>query len=298
MARHFGIDVAVDLKGYTTHSRPEIFARGAAPVQVSFLGYPMTMGAPFIDYLVADRVLVGPGDRQFYSEKVAWLPHCYQPNDRQRATSGKATRREDHALPPDGFVFASFNGSYKITPQVFGAWMELLRALPQSVLWLLQDDPDATANLRRSAVASGIEADRLVFAPFCPLPAHLERIGHADLFLDSFPYTAHTTASDALWAGLPLVTRKGETFASRVAASLLSAVGLPDLAVSSAAAYKALALALAGDPVLLKAIRARLLKARTSSALFDTPAYVRGLEDLYRRMHERRLAGLPPDHLG
>ncbi len=226
-ARRLGLDIAVDLKGFTTHSRPEIFAAGAAPIQVSFLGYPMTTGAPFIDYLIADRVLIGPQDRGLYSEKVAWLPGCYQPNDRKRAVSQVKTARADHGLAPDAFVFASFNGSYKITPETFGIWMDLLRTTPEAVLWLIHDDATATHNLRRAATAAGIDSDRLVFAPFRPLAEHLERIGHADLLLDTFPCAAHTTASDALWAGLPVLTRKGETFAGRVAASLLAAVGLP-----------------------------------------------------------------------
>jgi protein O-GlcNAc transferase len=297
MARQLGLDIAVDLKGFTTHSRPEIFAAGAAPIQVSFLGYPMTTGAPFIDYLIADRVLIGPTDRELYSEKVAWLPGCYQPNDRKRSIAPQVTTRADHGLPADAFVFASFNGSYKITPEVFGIWTELLLALPGSVLWLIEDDPSATRNLRAAAAGAAVDPGRLVFAPFRPLATHLERIGHADLFLDSFPCTAHTTASDALWAGLPLLTRKGETFASRVAASLLVAVGLPELAVESVADYKATALALAADPARLQSLRARLTAATTSSALFDTPAYVSGLEDVYRRMHGRQLAGLPPAHL-
>ncbi|WP_372782469.1 tetratricopeptide repeat protein [Phenylobacterium sp.] len=297
MARQLSLDIAVDLKGFTTNSRPEIFAAGVAPLQVSFLGYPMTTGAPFIDYLIADRVLIEAGDRDLYSEKVAWLPGCYQPNDRKRAIAERATTRADHGLPPDAFVFASFNGSYKITPAVFEVWAELLRALPDAVLWLIRDDATATRNLRQAAAAAGIDPGRLVFAPFRPLAEHLERLGHADLFLGSFPYTAHTTASDALWAGLPLLTRKGETFASRVAASLLTAVGLPEMAVETVADYKAAALALARAPERLQAIRAKLAAAWTTSVLFDTPAYVRGLEDAYRRMHERRLAGLPPAHL-
>lgn len=297
MARQLGLDIAVDLKGFTTDSRPAIFAAGAAPIQVSFLGYPMTSGAPFIDYLIADRVLIGPGDRELYSEKIAWLPDCYQPNDRMRVQAARATTRADHGLAADAFVFASFNGSYKITLEVFTIWLELLQAVPRAVLWLMQDDPVAAANLREGAVRAGVDPARLVFAPLRPPAEHLERIGHADLFLDSHPCCAHTTASDALWAGLPLLTRRGETFAGRVAASVLAAAGLPELAVDSAADYKAAALALAGDPRRLKAIRERLSQARTSSALFDTPAYVGALEDLYRRMHTQRLAGLPPAHL-
>ncbi len=291
-----GIDIAVDMKGFTADARPKIFAGRAAPIQVSFLGYPMTTGAPFMDYLIADRTLIADEDRENYSEKIAWLPGCYQPNDRQRAISETATSRADHGLPPEGFVFASFNGAYKMTPEVFGIWMDLLRAVPGSVLWLLKDNPVAPENLRRAASAAGVEHQRLIFAPTIDLAKHLERIGHADLFLDSFPYTAHTTASDAVWAGLPLLTRRGETFASRVAASVLTTAGLSDLIVADAESYRAAALALATDHDRLAAVRARVAQAR-QSLLFDTPTYVRHLEDLYRRMQARRLEGLPPDHL-
>jgi protein O-GlcNAc transferase len=297
LARGLGLDLAIDLKGYTTHGRAELFAARLAPVQVSFLGFPMTTGAPSMDYLIADRVLIGPADRRLYSEKVAWLDRCYQPNDRQRPVSARMTSRRDHGLEADAFVFASFNGSYKITPETFDAWMRMLHALPGAVLWLMHDDVDAARNLRTAASAAGVDADRLVFAPLLPFPEHLERIRHADLFVDTFPCSAHTTASDALWVGLPIVTRKGDTFASRVAASLLTAVGLPELATESLAGYRAAALDLARDPERLTAIRGQLAEARTGSPLFDTPAYVRNLEALYRRMHERRLAGLPPGHL-
>ena len=294
LAAERGLDIAVDLMGFTADSRPKIFAIGAAPIQVSFLGYPMTSGAPCLDYLIADPVLIGPEDVDDYSEKVAWLPHCYQPNDRKRAVAAEPTSRADHGLPAEAFVFASFNGAYKIAPPVFAIWMDLLKAVPGAVLWLLQDA--AADNLRRAASAAGVDPAQLVFAPPLPAPQHQERIARADLFLDSLPYCAHTTASDALWAGLPLITCRGETFAGRVAASLLTAAGLPDMIVESIEDYRSLALALARDPEPLAAIRARVAQAR-ASALFDTPAYVRALEDLYRRMHARRLADLPPDHL-
>ncbi|THD62036.1 tetratricopeptide repeat protein [Phenylobacterium sp.] len=289
-----GLDIAVDLKGLTGNSRAKIFAVGAAPVQVSFLGYPMTTGAACWDYLIADRVLIGPEDVGDYSEKVAWLPNSYQPNDRKRLVAAEPTTRADHGLSADAFVFASFNGSYKITPTVFALWMDLLKAAPGSVLWLLRDA--AAGNLRRAAGEAGLDPARLVFAPTQPAPRHRARIARADLFLDSLPCGAHTTASDALWAGLPLITCRGATFAGRVAASLLTAAGLPDLIVESLADYRALALGLARDAERLGEVRARVAAARTS-ALFDTPAYVRDLEGLYRRMHERRLRGLPPDHL-
>jgi protein O-GlcNAc transferase len=297
MAGDLGLDIAIDLKGMTADSRPQIFAAGVAPIQVSYLGFPMTLGAPFMDYLIADRVLVAEDQTGFYAEKLAWLEGCYQPNDRKRAISPVATTRGDHGLPFQGFVFASFNGSYKITPQTFGVWMEILQAAPYAVLWLLEDEAAAAKNLRAEAAARGVDPDRLVFAPRRPLAEHLERIAHADLFLDTFPCCAHTTASDALWAGLPLLTRKGATFASRVAASLLTAVDIPELIVESAEAYRSTALALAADPQRLRSVRQRVAQARTGSPLFDTPAYVRRIEELYRRMHARRLAGLPPDHL-
>ncbi|HEY3948153.1 tetratricopeptide repeat protein [Phenylobacterium sp.] len=303
MARGLPLDIAVDLKGFTAGSRPEIFAGRAAPVQVSFLGFPMTSGAPFLDYLVADPVLIAPpkrgemGETADYSEKIAWLPDCYQPNDRKREISDRVTTRADHGLPDDSFVFASFNGSFKIAPGVFSLWMEMLREVPGAVLWLLGDEPVAAANLKAAAKGAGVDPARLVFAPPVVLARHLERLRHADLFLDSLPYGAHTTASDALWAGLPLVTRKGETFAGRVAASLLTAAGLPELIVETWDAYKGLALGLARDPDRVASVRARVAAARAASPLFDTPRYVANLEALYRRMHERRLAGLAPDHL-
>jgi protein O-GlcNAc transferase len=289
-----GLDIAVDLMAFTAGSRPNIFAAGAAPIQVSYLGYPMTSGAPFLDYLIADPVLIRSQDVDSYSEKIAWLPDCYQPNDRRRAVADQATTRADHSLPADAFVFASFNGSYKITPPVFAIWMDLLTSVPGSVLWLLQDA--AAGHLRAAASAAGIDPARLVFAHMQPTARHRERIARADLFVDSLPCCAHTTASDALWAGLPLITCRGETFAGRVAASVLTAAGLPELIVENLADYRTLALALARDPARLAQVRARVAGVRTS-ALFDTPAYVRNLENLYRRMHARRLAGLPPDHL-
>ncbi|MGZ6018803.1 MAG: O-linked N-acetylglucosamine transferase, SPINDLY family protein [Phenylobacterium sp.] len=289
-----GLDIAVDLKGFTAESRPRIFVAGAAPIQVSFLGYPMTSGAPFLDYLIADPVLIGHDDVGCYSEKIAWLPGCYQPNDRQRPVDARTLSRADHGLPADGFVFASFNGAYKITPQMFAVWMDLLKAVPGSVLWLLQDE--AVEHLARAAAQAGVDPKRLVFAPKQPSPRHRARIGHADLFLDSLPCSAHTTASDALWAGLPLITCRGATFAGRVAASLLTAAGLSDLIVETLDDYFALALGLACDAGRLAGVRARVAGVRTTD-LFDTPTYVRNLEDLYRRMHARRLAGLPPDHL-
>lgn len=298
LARREAIDIALDLKGYTAGFRPGLFAGRAAPVQASYLGFPMTMGAEFMDYLIADPVLVGDADRAFYAEKVARLPGCYQPNDRKRAVSDIATSRADHGLPADALVLASFNGSYKITPDVFGAWMRILAATPDAVLWLLRDDRTAAAELRRQAEACGLDAARLVFAPFRRLPAHLERLRHADLFLDTVWCSAHTTASDALWAGLPVLTRRGDTFAGRVAASLLRAADLPELITDTLPDYEAAALALVRDRGRLRRLRRRLAEAKTAGGLFDTPRYAAELEGLYLQMHARRMAGLPPEHLG
>jgi predicted O-linked N-acetylglucosamine transferase (SPINDLY family) len=297
LARQHGIDIAVDLKGYTADARPGIFAWRAAPVQVNYLGYPGTLGTAHHDYLIADPVLVMPGEEGHYTEKIAWLPDTYQPNDSTKLIAPLTPARRDLGLPDDGFVFCSFNNSFKITPDVFLIWMALLQAVPGSVLWLLACGTSAETNLRREAARQGVAGERLVFAPRLPLAEHLARQRAADLFLDTFHYNAHTTASDALWAGLPLLTCRGGTFASRVAASLLSAIGLEELIAADPTAYEGLALALARQPERLREIRSRLAAHRQSAALFDCVRYTRHLEALYLRMHERRCAGLPPDHL-
>ncbi len=274
--RQDGIDILVDLNGYTRGGRPQILARRPAPVQVSFLGYPGTMGADFIDYIIADAVCIPPGDEIFFSETVIRLPDCYQPNDRQREIAETLPREAT------GFVFCCFNNSFKITPALFAIWMRLLAKIPGSVLWLL--DGPATENLKREAVKAGIGPERLIFAPRLPLPEHLARHRQADLFLDTLPYNAHTTASDALWAGLPLLTCRGETFAGRVAASLLTAVGLPELITSSLEEYEATALALATDAARLAGLREKLAGNRDTAPLFDTDRFARALEDAYRRI--------------
>ncbi len=297
MSRGLGIDIAIDLKGYTLDARTGIFVRRAAPIQVNYLGYPGTMGAPFIDYLIADPVVIPEDAREAYAEKIAYLPGCYQPNDRQRDDPPPATARTDHGLPETGFVFGCFNSNYKITPDVFALWMRLLRQIDSSVLWLFRDDPAAAGNLRRVAQAAGVDPARLIFAEPRAKRAHLERLRHMDLFLDTSPYNAHTTGSDALWMGTPMVTMPGATFAARVGASLLTAAGVPDLIAGSWQAYEALAVALARDPTRLAQIRAHLARDRPQKRLFDTPRFTRDLEALYRAMHARRLSGLAPDHL-
>jgi protein O-GlcNAc transferase len=294
--REHGVDILVDLKGYTQDARSDIVALRPAPIQVSYLGFPGTMGAPFIDYFIADRFTVPPGHEADYSEKLVFMPGCYQVNDRKRAAAA-APAREALGLPVQGFVFCAFHQSYKILPEVFAAWMRLLQAVPGSVLWLLESNPLAVANLRREAQRAGIGAGRLVFAPKLAQDAHLARLAAADLYLDTFPCNAHTTASDALWAGLPVITCAGETFASRVAGSLLHAVGLPELVTASLPDYESLAQRLAASPAELRGLRERLKTSLHSTALYDTPRFVRHLEAAYEQMWSDHQAGRPAGHI-
>ena len=281
------IDILVDLKGYTQGARTGIMALRPAPLQLNWLGFPGSMGAEFIDYIVADPFVIPEGFEKYYSEQVLRLPDCYQSNDRHRPIGEQAGGREACGLPPAGFVFCCFNLTHKILPDVFACWMRILAAVPGSVLWLLEANPWAVENLRRVAAAHGVAPERLVFAPMKPLAEHLARYRLANLALDTFPYTSHTTASDALWAGCPLVTRTGATFASRVAGSLLRNAGLPDLVTDSLDGYEKLVLALAGDPLQLGELRQRLQANRDSCALFDTPRFVRNLEGAYESIVEK-----------
>jgi len=291
--RELEIDIAIDLKGFTNESRPAILAHRPAPVQVQYLGYPGTMAVDFIDYLIADQVLVPPADQIHYAEKIVTLPGSYQCNDDTREITARPPTRYELGLPP-GFVFCCFNSNHKILPEVFSVWMRLLNAAGGSVLWLLEDNPSAARNLRAAAQAHGVEPERLVFAQHADPAAHLARQTNADLFLDTLPYNAHTTGSDALWAGLPVVTVRGQTFAGRVAASLLTAAGLPELITGSLEEYEALALKLARDGEALARIKRKLAESRKSSALFDTVRTARHLEAAYRLMWERKHSGQPP----
>lgn len=288
------IDIAIDLKGLTGGSRAGIFAYRAAPLQVGYIGYPGTVGAPWLDYIIGDPVVTPVGHEDFYTEHIVRLPDSYQVNDSHRAIAGYTPTRFEAGLPASGFVFSCFNDNYKITPEVFAIWMRLLHRVEGSVLWLFQGNADAAENLRRAAVSHGIAAERLVFAPRMALPEHLARQRLADLFLDTLPVNAHTTASDALWAGLPLLTCRGSAFAGRVAASLLNAVGLPELVAENLADYEALALRLATTPALLADIRTKLARQRNTRPLFDIDRFRRHLESAYRAMHERHCEGLPP----
>lgn len=294
--RDDGIDILIDLKGYTLNARTAIMAMRPAPIQAAYLGFPGTMGADFIDYAIVDPVVAPPSMAEAFAEKLAWLPDCYQPNDRLREV-GTPPGRHACGLPEQGFVFCCFNHTYKIRPSMFDIWCRLLAATPGSVLWLLQSNPQARGNLLREAQARGIDPSRLVFAPVVSSGENLARLTHADLFLDTLPVNAHTTASDALWSGVPLVTCAGDSFVGRVAASLLHAVGLPELAVADLAAYESLAAAIASDPARLAALKAHLERARSTAPLFDSALTTRGLEALYLRMAERWHAGLAPDHL-
>ncbi len=291
------IDILVNLNGYFGQARMDVFARRAAPVQVSYLGFPATSGAGYIDYIVADRHVIPAADRELYCEKVAYLPRCYQANDRKKQISGRKMTRAEAGLPEDGFVFCGFHKTSKILPRVFDVWMAILEAVDGGVLWLLSEHAPAQDNLRREAAARGIDPRRLVFARHLPLAEHLARHRLADLFLDTLPYNAHTTASDALWAGLPVLSQTGTSFAGRVGGSLLTTIGLPQLAVETPEQYRAAATALAHDRETLAAIRADLAAKRQTSPLFDTASYTRGLERAFEMMAERHWAGLPPDHL-
>jgi len=294
--RDDGVDVLVDLKGYTLHARPAIVALRPAPVQVSYLGFPGTMGAGFVDYLVTDPIVTPPAMADAFAEKLAFMPQCYQPNDRQREV-GPTPARADCGLPPQGFVFCCFNNTYKIRPEVFEVWCRLLAAVPGSVLWLLASNPQAVANLQREAQRRGIDPQRLVFAPMVAPAANLARLAHADLFLDTLPINAHTTASDALWAGVPLVTCAGDSFVARVAASLLHAAGLPQLVATDLAQYESIALRVARDPGEAAALRRQLLATRLQAPLFDSERYARAFERLLERMVARWRAGLAPEEL-
>ena len=278
------IDILVNLNGWFGLGRTGVFARRPAPVQVNYLGFPGTLGAPYLDVIVADDDTIPAGEEGAYVERVVRLPHSYQPNDRQRAIAAAPTRAE-LGLPADAVVFACFNNTYKITPATFAAWMRILAAVDASVLWLLEDNDAATRNLRAAAAAHGVDASRLHFAPRIRLDEHLARHACADLFLDTLPYNAHTTASDALWAGLPVLSCRGSTFPGRVGASLLHALGLADdLLVDDVAAFEARAVEFARDPARLARVRERLAQARRTAPLFDTPATTRALEAAYQAM--------------
>ena len=291
-----GIDLLIDLKGHTREGKMQIFAYRAAPVQASFLGYPGSTGADYIDYVIGDPIVTPLAHAGDYSEKIAQMPVCYQPNDRQRPLPAAPTRASE-GLPEGALVLCGFNQPYKISPEVFDSWCRLLHALPGAVLWLMEWSSQALPNLRRQAELRGIDPARLVGAPHRPHAEHLARQRLADLFIDTWPVNAHTTASDALWAGVPVVTFCGETFVSRVAASLLNAVGTPELICLDLQDYEAKVIELATDAPARAALRDRLTRARTTSPLFDSLRFTRDIEELFLRMARRHAQGLAPEHL-
>lgn len=280
-SRDLGVDIAVDLKGFTLDSRTGIFSYRAAPIQISYLGYPGTMGAEFIDYIIADHIIIPQHLQDKYSEKVLYLPDCYQVNDQTREIADTKYSRESLGLPSTSFIYCSFNANYKITPTVFDAWMRILKSVDESILWLFEDNAKSALNLKNEAEKRGVNPDRIYFAKRVPLSEHLARQKVADLFLDTWPCNAHTTTSDALWAGLPVLTFPGESFASRVAASLVNAVGLTELIAGSEKQYEELAIELAKDSEKLNHYKKTLLLNLDSSPLFDTNKFTINLENLY-----------------
>jgi predicted O-linked N-acetylglucosamine transferase (SPINDLY family) len=295
--REHEIDILVNLNGYFGEHRTQLFARRAAPIQVNYLGFPGTLGASYMDYIIADRCVIPEDHKDFYQEKVVYLPNCYQANDRKKAISARTPTRAECGLPEVGFVFCCFNNSYKILPEMFDRWVRILLQIEGSVLWLFGNNEETIANLRRETAARNVNPGRLVFAKQLPLANHLARHRLGDLFLDTLPCNAHTTASDALWVGLPVLTCVGDTFAGRVGASLLQAIRVPELITSSLDTYENTAIELARNPRNLAAIRRKLADHLLTTPLFDTALFTKGIESAYSTMYERRRADLAPDHI-
>jgi predicted O-linked N-acetylglucosamine transferase (SPINDLY family) len=291
LARELEIDIAVDLGGHTKDSRTGIFSYRAAPIQASYIGYLGTMGVEYYDYLLADEIIIPKDSQQFYSEKITYLA-SYQSNDRKRIISNRVFTRQELGLPEKGFVFCCFNNNYKILPATFDGWMRILKAVESSVLFLYSENKWAEENLKKEAKARGIDSSRLVFGRQIPMEEYLARYRVCNLFLDTIPYNAGTTASDALWTGLPVLTLIGQSFASRVAASLLKAIGLPELITNSQEEYEALAIELAISPKKLAEIKLKLANNRMTTPLFDTPLFTKNLEAAYIKMYERYLEDL------
>jgi predicted O-linked N-acetylglucosamine transferase (SPINDLY family) len=295
-ARNLAIDIAIDLGGHTLHGRTGIFAQRAAPIQASYVGYLGTTGATYYDYLLADDCLIPEQHQAHYCEKILYLP-SYQANDRQRTIADHRFIRSELGLPATGFVYCCFNNNFKLSPSTFDGWMRILAAVEGSVLMLYADNAFVAANLKKEASARQIAPERLIFVDRMPRPLYLARYRVADLFLDTLPYNAGTTASDALWAGLPVLTCRGESFSSRMATSLLTAIRLPELITENQADFEALAIELAQQPQRLHALRDRLAAHRLKAPLFDTPAFTRSLESGFVQMLERHWASLPPEHI-
>ena len=292
-----GIDILVNLNGYFGNGRQEVFAHRPASISINYLGFPGTIGAPYIDYLIADKIVVPVGSSELYSEKIIYLPHCYQPNDNLKGISDRCFTRGECGLPEDAFIFVCFNNNYKITPLIFKSWMAILKAVEKSCLWLLADNGEAKNNLKAEAERLKINPERLIFAERVKSPDHLARHKLADLFLDTSPYNAHTTASDCLWAGLPFLTLRGSTFPGRVGASLLNTLNMPELISSTIDQYEKTAIFLANNPNELAKLRTELSQKRLTSPLFNTKLITQHIELAFQTAHDRFRAGLPPDHI-
>lgn len=297
LARADEIDIAVDLKGYTQFDRVALVLQNPAPVNVSYIGFPSTLGLPGLDYIVADEHVIPAHLRKHYTEKIIYMPDCYQATNNQRPIPEADTTRSDWGLPEDAFVFASFNSHYKISPKEYDVWMRLLNQVDNSVLWIWCDEETPRANLQMEAEKRGVSKDRIIFAGEADNEAHLKRLCHADLFLDTFAVCAHTTASDAVWSALPLVTLEGQQFAARVASSILHAMEVPELVAKTPEEYEAIALDLAQNPDKIQAMRQKLVEKRTTAPLFDTERFTRNWENQLERAVLRAESGLKPDHL-
>lgn len=291
------IDILVDLKGHTNGNRLGIMALRPAPISVTWLGFPGTTGGNFIDYLIADRIVVPKKEAEFFSEKIIYLPNSYQVNNNEQKIQDSRFKRKDFGLPENGVVFASFNQAYKISPETFSSWMRILKTVPDSVLWLYEKMASASENLKKEAKKAGVDPDRLIFAGNLPKEEHLARIKLADLSLDTFTYNGHTTTSDCLWAGVPVITLEGDHFASRVSASLLTAIGLPELITHSQKEYESLAISLAKNPRKLQSVRESLILNRKSCALFDTKKFTADLETIYAAMYKNFISGGKPEEM-
>ena len=291
------IDIAIDLTGYTKDGRSGLFASRLAPIQINFLGYPGSMGADFMDYIVADPFLIPESYQTYYSEKIIYMPHTYQPQDDGLLIDRFVPSRFELGLPKDGFVFCAFNRSYKIDPQVFEIWMRLLKEKPNSVLWLVMSNKASKMNLIKQAKKQGVNSERLIFSEKVEHKKYLARFQQGDLFLDTFIYNAGATASNALWAGLPVLTKSGKSYTSRMAGSLLNAIGLPELITTTDEEYESLALDLAQNREILNKIRNKLSRNIKTNPLFDTGRYTRNLELGFEMAYDRYLHGKGPEHL-
>ena len=296
LARELEIDIAVDLGGHTQDGRTGIFSHRAAPIQVNYLGYPGTMGTEYMDYIVADKTIIPKTYREFYSEQVIYMPDTYMVDDSKRMASSRVCTRNEFGLPENIFVFCCFNNDYKINPQVLDSWSRILLAAKDSILWLSENNEYFKSNIKTEFEKRRVDSSRIIFAQRVDLMAdHLARYALADIFLDTLPFNAHTTAVDSLKSGIPVLTLIGKSFASRVAASLLNAIGLPELITNTQEEYEALAIELATNPQKLVGIKLKLANNRLTAPLFDTPLFTKNLEAAYIKMHERCLAGLPPE---